>query len=459
MKRLWMCLLFAACGVPTLPPPDLDAGQPDAGTVSDAGVVPDAGSPEPCHLTPQVAIEEVGEGGAFEIPVASEPGATLALTQAGGPWELALANGVLKGVVPYGPRGLNTFGIQVSCRGQTIEETVAVKVRAITWGAGITWTTGPSGREHPLMWIDPRVPTKLWLYGGFTFVPAQFTVSNDLWVFDLVARIWTKQTNMTGTPPQIAGGRAAIGAAPGQLWLVGGEGPGHAVTSTVATLDTAGAMPAFADVPADPNAPKVTLGALVYDAPRDRLVSACGFAGNSVHCEVRARPVGGTDPKWEVVQTQGAPPTGRYGFFHAHDAKNQRLVLFSGAAWPLPGNSVNAQQDTWALELDQTPPRWVKLAEPRPDVVGRRNGCSAFDPVNERLFVWSGTADGLNAVPSLHVLDLRKGKEKWTTLYIEGAPTPRGSCSATYDAVRRQVLFGFGNDLSGPMVDLQPLEL
>jgi hypothetical protein len=459
---MWVWLLLAACGPAAmttppdagLPPPGLDAGH-DAGT-------PDAGlPPQPCRLTPQVAVEEVGEGVAFEIPVASEAGAVLTLSQPGGYWETSLSNGALKAVVPYGARGTNTFGVQVTCRGLTVEDTVAVKVRPITWGAGIKWAAGmgPSGREHPLMWIDPRVPSKLWLYGGFTFVPKQFTVSNDLWAFDLVQRTWAAQTMMSGTAPLLAGGRAAVGSESGRLWLLGGQAPSDAVSSAVTTLDTSGAMPAFTDVPADPNAPKVTLGALVYDAPRDRLVSACGFAGNSVHCEVRVRPASGTDPKWEVVTTQGTPPAGRYGFFHAYDAKNQRLVLFSGAQWPVPGDPINAAKDTWALELDQSPPRWVKLADARPDVVGRRNGCAALDPDHQRFFVWSGTADGLNAVAALHVLALRKGHERWTTLYLEGAPTPRGSCSAAYDAVRQQVLFGFGNDLTGPMVDLQPLEL
>lgn len=455
MRKLWGLLLLAACG-PSLPKPVEDAGvTPVVDAGMDAGI-PDAGlPPQPCLLEAQASIPEVGEGASFELPVTSEPSATVTLTQPGGYWNAQLSNGVLKATAPYGAQGMNTFAIDVACRGVTKQQTVAVKVRPIRWGTPITWTgtAGPSGREHPLMWIDPKSPGKLWLYGGFTFVPKQFTVSNDLWSFDLAANAWTKVIPM-GTAPLIAGGRSALSSGP--VWMVGGELQGDVVTNAVNTLDVSGATPVFTEVPADANAPKVTLGSLVYDAPRDRLVSACGFTGNSIHCEVRAKPSNGT---WEVLTTQGAAPSGRYGFFQTYDAKNQRLVVFSGAGWPTGGDPINAAQDTWALELDQTPVRWVKLADARPDVVGRRNGCSAFDPEHERFFVWSGTADGLNAVPALHVLSLKKGSEGWTTLYIEGAPTARGSCSAAYDAARKRVLFGFGNDLSGPKVDLQPLEL
>jgi hypothetical protein len=62
-------------------------------------------------------------------------------------------------------------------------------------------------------------------------------------------------------------------------------------------------------------------------------------------------------------------------------------------------------------------------------------------------------------VPGLHVLDLDRGEEGWVTLPLPNAPVARGSCSAAYDPVRKQVLFGFGNDLAGAKVDLQPLKL
>jgi hypothetical protein len=334
----------------------------------------------PCVLEPQDAVPEVSEGGWFEIPMKTVDEAVVTPTaDVAAHWRAAVLQNPLRlrGNAFYGVSGKQELGVEVSCRGKTTAQTVALQIRPIHWDAPITWAAadGPSGREHPLMWIDPATPDKLWLYGGFTFVPKQYTVSSDFWSFDLAEKKWTQQTP-AGAPAR-AGGRLALGSKAGEAWVLGGEDPSQAVDYTLNKLTVA--TPQFAPEASDPNGPKVTLGSLVYDAPRDRLISACGFTGTTIHCEVRARATT-AGAKWEAIPMSGGlEPSARYGFFHTYDPLHHRLVIFGGAGFPTGTDPINAAQDTWALELDASPAKWVKLVDPVPTVPGRRNGCAALD--------------------------------------------------------------------------------
>lgn len=356
--------------------------------------------------------------------------------------------------------GYETLGAQavveleVTCEGKT--QTAAIRLpveQSLRWGTALTWAPndGPEAREHALLFIDPRDADTLWLFGGFGFVPAQFTVINDLWKMNLVTGAWTK-VETTGAP-MIAGARLAPSATPGVWYLLGGQAQGQDVLNDLWRLDLTQRPVHFEKVTPNGTSPTTTLHTVVIDAARNRLVSFGGFTGNAVSNDVDTLTL--TEPMtWERQPAQPTRPAPRYGFFAAVD--QEQLIVFSGAQWPSASNPVNPIGDTWAMNLSTL--TWTKVAEPTDDAPARRNGCSALDPVRHRFFVFGGTPNASSSVPGLSMLDLSTQKAQWHRVSLANPAPVRSSCSGIYDAARRRMLFGFGND-SGVFADFQVLQL
>lgn len=371
------------------------------------------------------------------------------------------AEATLEGdVLVYRP-GFESLGaaavveLEFACGGSTATMPVQVPVTGqVRWGTPVTWAAaaGPDAREHPSLFIDPAAPDVLWLYGGFSFVPRQFTVVNDLWRLDLKTNAWTKVDAVDA--PLLGGGRIAGGARAGEFMLFGGQTPTNDLSDEVYRFDVTSSPVRFERVDTTGPAPAATLGAVVLDTDRRRLISFGGFAGADVSNAVHTLSLDA--PRvWRAVSTPGAGPSPRYGFFAARDG--ERLVVFSGAQRPAGNDPINAAGDAWALDVATL--EWTKLADATSDAPGRRNGCGAIDPATRRLFIWSGTPDGTSAVPLLSVLELGRATPGWSRVSTPNTPTARGSCSAIIDAPRRRMLFGFGNTVGQQFADLQVLEL
>lgn len=408
----------------------------------------------PCAFTPEVPAE-VKQGSTARVPL--RPSRTdVALRVVGVP---AGAEASVDGEdLVYRP-GFESLGatavveVEMRCAGATTSHLLRFTVTPqVRWGTPLTWggPAGPDAREHPALFIDPASPDMLWLYGGFGFVPRQFTITNDLWRLDLRTNVWTSVNVMDA--PLVAGGRIASGLAPGEFYLVGGQTPAGGVSSDVYRFDVTQTPVRFEQLLAGGSAPTTSLGALVLDSARRRLVSFGGFDGAGASSAVHTLSLDGPST-WATSAAAG--PSGRYGFFTARDG--ERLVVFSGGQRPVAGSPVNPAGDAWALELATL--TWTKLAETTADAPGRRNGCGALDPETRRLYVWSGTPDGASAVPMLSVLDLARAEPAWSRVTTGVAPTARGSCSAVFDAPRKRVLFGFGNTAVQQFADLQVLEV
>lgn len=344
--------------------------------------------------------------------------------------------------------------LEVSCEGKT--ETTAIRLpveQALQWGAPMTWAAaaGPEAREHTQLFIDPRDPDTLWLFGGFGFVPAQFTVINDLWKMNLVTGAWTK-VETTGAP-MIAGARLAPSATPGVWYLLGGQAQGQNVLNDVWRVDVTQDPVRFEKLAPTGTSPTTTLHTVVFDSARNRLVSFGGFTGNDVSNDVDTLSL--SEPlTWQHQPAQTPRPAPRYGFFAAVD--QEQVIVFSGAQLPTAFNPVNPIGDTWAMSLSTL--TWTKIADATPDAPARRNGCSALDPVTHRFFVWGGTPDAATSVQGLAMLDLSKRPAQWNRVSLANPAHVRSSCSAIYDAPRRRILFGFGND-DATYADFQVLQL
>lgn len=456
---------LAACGSSE---PGADAGlSPDAGAPSDAGGGDAGGEADlgttdaaTCRLVATATSARVREGGRVELSFSGEGElGTLTATAGAGVDALELdADGRSLTVwAAYGPRRTTAVRVDAAC-GASLS--VPLEVRPLSSRALAAWggAEGPDAREHPATFADPREPTALLLYGGFSFVPRQFTIVNDLWRYDLVRETWSSLP-LAGAPAARAGLRAAAVPEDGAVYLFGGSDDSGVGLTTLERLTWTSTGATITPITLDEPTRRLNatqLGGLVWDAPRQRLVSACGFGTSAPHCQVAA-----IDPRTgrvEVLAAAGEGPSPRYGFFAAHDVEGQRLIVFSGGQRPLRNSPVNPATDVWALALDAPDAAWSLLVDAA-EFPGRRNGCSAFDPVGRRLFVWGGTPDARTTSPGLWVVSLRPGAESVREIPFAPARPARSSCTGLYDAPRRRVLFGFGNTTGAVFADLVAIEL
>jgi|GEM_PF-1126217 len=366
----------------------------------------------------------------------------------------------------YGSKGDYNIPLTLACARSSSKHTLQIKVNSLTWKPGVTWsfnTTGPSAREHPKIWISPKYPDTLWLWGGLLYYPRQFTPDYKLWKMDLKTNTWTsvKQGN---DAPKLTTGQVAVHTDGQSILHYGGSQNNRQTSPALYQLSFDTAQPTWKKLEkASWDYNSITLGAFFYDKANKRFISACGFQQKSsydIHCKVSAYYPDDKGGQWKKLNPRGAPPSGRYGFFYTYDEVNQRLILFSGAQKPVSQQDmVNPAQDTWALNLKGDIPEWERLRPYGTHPRGRRNGCSAYDPIGHRLFVFGGTPDARTTVPGFSVLHLDKGYEKWYQVDTQNLPPVRSSCVGIYDAKRKQILFGFGNSSKANYADWQRLQL
>jgi hypothetical protein len=419
------------------------------------------GGPGPSHPAPldcAVAAEGVpspialSEGGRAKITLSlgeDVASATLATLPEGYRGRLDGTELVIE--PPYGAGGQDAaLGISVQCGEEDSVVDLALTVRRLAWEQTPAWNPqvdGPPSREYGSMWMDAEDPDRLLIFSGFFYEPAQFTPGWDLWQLDLASSQWQELTAKT-EPPHLPGGRMApIPGARANLYYGGilTEGDNASTPSSLVRFDYGPDDLTFAE--ANVTVEKSSgdyLPAFIYDAPRNRYITACGASDTlGYHCKVSAyHPDTGA---WEKLTPAGdEQPDGRNGFFYVNDEENERLVMFSGEMGG-SGWDCNCAEDTWALELAEEPVRWVKLAAPQEPPLGRRNGAYALDPIGHRMFIWGGTPDGKTTFPGLYAFDLDRGEEGWSKVETEMVPPERTSGMAVYDAARNRLLMGFGN--------------
>jgi hypothetical protein len=440
---------FAAlrCGPPTAPPP------------SDGG----ADSAPSCafELSPPASLA-VGQGVPLRVGITGAQARTSVTVSSTPEGAWGAASAPFDAVIvraPYGASGAVTVRVEATCdNGATAQRELSLQVRALQWRALPTWTggdNGPLGREYGSMWIDPSEPDRMLVYGGFVYVPQQFTPSFDWWEYSLTAQAWTRLAPMQ-TPPGLPGGRIALAAEPAQALFFGGITAQQATPQGTYRVHFGRDNPRWEpiDVMSSRRSGDYQPG-LVWDAPRRRFVSFCGVnAMQGNHCNVWL-----FDPstqRWTASndETSESVPEGRAGFAYVHDVSENRVVMFSGDM----GGSMFAE-GTWQLDLAQTPPRWSSIATQGPACTPRRNGGFALDPDGHRMLLWGGTNDGRTSVAGLWMLSLDRGHERWSRVDPPpNGPRIRSSSMIVYDAARRRFVMGFGNGPQ-PFTDLWALEL
>lgn len=417
---------------------------------------------EPCVLTSVPAeTRRLSAGGRLRVELAFQPPVTGWTVTGSGLLEAQHLEGeVLQLKAPVGSSGAQEVQLAVSCGDRTGLAEFTVEVNQPQWKPLSQWSEssagaigGPPNREYGVMWQDSGDPNRLLLYGGFHYYPQQFTPSSDLWEFDVASARWSELTTTT-EGPRFMGGRVAPVPGAREVLFLGGvnerfEAPFHldrlayAPDALAWSTQTADGPSEFSDY--QPG--------FVFDRKRGRYISFCGHAPD-FHCRVRSLTVdGAATGAWSDVSVSGPSPVGRTGMYFVLDEETDRIVLFGGMT---TGEAILG--DTWALELGESPPRWLQLGDHNP-ALKRRNGAFALDSANHRFIVWGGTPDGANvATPALISLDLDRGREMWVPLTASNPPPPRASSVGVYDAAHARFIGGFGNSREGRFNDLWSLD-
>ncbi len=437
-----------------------DAGA-DAGLRPDAEVTADAG-PQSCALKDPGPIS-ISEGSRFQLDLETVPGGgTISVRDRPLGTTVTLEGAHLKVRAPYGSLGPAAVALDLRCGTATATAAISYELRPIRWRSLPAWSgvEGPDAREHPALFIDPNQADHLYLFGGFGFVPRQFSPRFDLWRYDLSADRWTRTATRGGGLPGLAN-RIAVDPLRKRVLSYGGAEATGAAKASVVRVETTTTPANLVAIGATGPAPAGVLHGFVFDAGNDRYLRICGSSDLGADCALSTfTPEEGTDDGgWAPLAASGDLPDGRYGHAYAYDAENQRAIVWSGARDPDGISAVNPAEDAWALTLSTTPPTWTKLAPSGDLPPGRRNFAFAFDPEGLRLFIWGGTPDARTTSPGLWVLSLDPGAESWTRLDRPDEPAIRSSNVGIYDAKRHRILMGFGNTMSGRYADLHALEL
>lgn len=403
-----------------------------------------------CSLAKESWKRSIMQGGRILLPnKTTTPNGTLRILELPTGWTSFEQKEQQRWVIRanYGLPGSYTVIVQLTCGSTQVRKAVSVAMYRLQWTSLPKWNSGQNGptyREHPKVWIHPNEPNTLWLWGGLGFIPRQFSPVFDLWKVDLTTGAWSEVPTQDKLP-RIQTGMVALDTDTSKVFVFGGQNEARKYSSLMHSFSYKGTIESTTYTQDAWEKGSGILGSLVYVPWLKKFVSACGYSPTGEHCHTALfDPKAPEGKRWEVLDTKGSSPSGRYGFEYALDKERKQLIVFSGGQKPEHGSPVNPANDVWALSLTKMPPTWEKIDTKDSRAPGHRNGCSALDPIGHRLFVWGGTANGRTSVKGLHVLHLDKGHEYWSTIRIPNEPVLRSSGIGIWDAKHKRVILGFG---------------
>jgi hypothetical protein len=319
---LLLGLGFIGCGTSNDDPlPDPDAGFPDSGpsdsSVADLGPT-DTGVVETCDLLVHVPTLAVGATHTATLGGNFVDGQILGTPEG---WRAAFVNPrTIEIKAPYvaGPAA-GPLVISFPCGDRIEQREVPLAARALAFTPLARWTpgdTGPLAREYFSMWVDPIAPDRLWLYGGFHYVPRQFTTGHDVWSLNLVNETWTAHDE----GPQRGLPGAGLARLPdGRAYRYGGLNfnaiPNERDTPFVIhRIETSTAGLRFTEATVQGPSYGDYHPSFFHHPRTNKLYAVCGLNDQvGAHCDVSAY-----DPEAETfspVTVTGPAPIGRNGHF------------------------------------------------------------------------------------------------------------------------------------------------
>jgi hypothetical protein len=321
--------------------------------------------------------------------------------------------------------GLSTSGRENDVRALSLSGTPA-------WSALVPAGGPPPQRFNHTMIYDP-VRDHLVAFGG----NATGRFLNDVWRMSLPGSpAWAELTPAGGPPSGRMGAMAAYDPVRERMLVFGGIGVAG-ITSDVWALSLTGELSWTELAPTGTPPDGRSMGAVVYDALRDRLVLFGGASGGTYYDEVWSLTLSET-PAWTPLSPTGTPPIGRHLFTAIYDPARDRIVIFGGNDWS------GLHGDVWALSLGAS--HWTELTPAGTSPTPRLGSVGIYDPVRDRMIVvggWDGSFQN-----DVWAFGFSTGL--WTEL------SPTGSAAdlfaygtGIYDPVRdRMVIFG-GTAVSG----------
>lgn len=189
-------------------------------------------------------------------------------------------------------------------------------------------------------------------------------------------------------------------------------------------------------------------GEAIYDPVSKRIILFGGSGDSGLLNDTWA-----FDPNsktWTKLATQGAAPSGRFGFDAVYDPVGHQLVIYSG-------QGAGFFNDTWTLNL--TTLEW-KDVSPASDTARpkRRYGSAAiFDPPTRSLVQFAGFTSEAGRFQDTQSFGL--AANSWTDWTPAGnKPQVRCLLTAAFDQAGRRMII-YGGQRSGPLDDIWAFDL
>lgn len=277
-------------------------------------------------------------------------------------------------------------------------------------------TTGgpPAARAIPGV-IHEAPQDRLVLFGGLTGAETDIAL-NDLWALDLATGAWAELSPSGALPSPRQSPGVVYDAPRDRMVSFGGSGSTDAVDDPLWSLSL-GATIAWTDL-GNRRPPQRWESATAVDPTRRVLWVHGGDAydndGRATRSDLWSMTLAGT-PEWSQPATTGTPLGRRYGHSAIYDEPRDRLVFFGGS------DTTSNWNDVWALTLSGTP-AWSQLAPSGTPPSARLYHSAVYDAVNQRMVVFGG-GSAMMSLNDVWALSLA-GAPAWSQLSPTGTPPP-----------------------------------
>ena len=290
---------------------------------------------------------------------------------------------------------------------------------------------GPQSQNHRAIY-DP-IRDRMLTFGGDI---AGFSLSNQVSELRFAGPALWRVLTVSGTPPSKRSAAAVAYDPIGDRMIVLGGATNSGTASDVWSLSLSGAPTWQQLSPTGTSPPARTHQAMIYDAPRRRMMV---FSGYPASADVWCLNLDGA-PSWTLLTPAGTPPSARSYSVAVYDAVRERMIVHGGFAASI------ALSDMYALTLTGTP-TWSLLVPASGAPSARAHHAAVYDSVHDAVLLFGGWiyGDYLNDAWSYS-----PSTNTWQALSPASRPTARSSFASAFDTQRkRMVIQGGTSGLAG----------
>jgi hypothetical protein len=317
-----------------------------------------------------------------------------------------------------------------------LQPTPTAALEARGWSEIIATNAGPQPRYDHSAVLDP-VRQQLVIFGG-----RDTETFGDTWLIDLATRTW-REVPAAGPAPRFGHG-AVYDAADRRMLIVMGQGADFFNDVWAFDLD----QETWTELKANDRsaaAPRPRYGQSAALDTQGRVLISHGFSDQGRFDDTWAFDLAAA--RWvNLTPASGPKPLKRCLHALIYEAMADRLLLFGGCS---SGFGPCPQGDLWAFDLKTT--SWTELIPSGVAPSARSNASLVYEATTQTLYLFGGKTEG-GANAETWSYDL--GKNQWTQLEGQKAPSARSSQATGYDVqVRRALIFG-GLTAAGSSADL-----